>query len=79
MFNLQDFGVDAPGKLVPIQGGHFAFVPNMLPPELRYEGKIPRLIEAATLALGEPCQEGTGRLQLRHGFLALAQSVQDIG
>ena len=53
MFNPQDFTADAPGKLVPMQGGHVAFVPNPLPPALRYEGKIPRLIEDANLALGD--------------------------
>jgi Fic family protein len=52
MFNPKDFTADAPGKLLPMPGGHFAFIPNLLPPALKYEGKIPRLIEEANLALG---------------------------
>jgi len=52
MFNPKDLTVNTPGKLLQLSGGHFAFVPNPLPPVLKYEGKIPRLIEDANLALG---------------------------
>ena len=53
MLNIKDFldGL-APGKLIQLPGGPIAFVPNPLPPVLAYEGKIPRLIEEANLALG---------------------------
>jgi Fic family protein len=52
MFNANDFFEVAPGKLIQLTGGHVAFVPHPLPPELLYKGKIPRLIEEANLALG---------------------------
>jgi Fic family protein len=52
MFRPQDLTAQAPGSLTAIAGGHFAFVPNPLPPNLQYEGSIPRLLEEATLALG---------------------------
>jgi len=52
MFTPKDFAAESPGKLLQMAGGHFAFVPNPLPPAIKYEGKIPRLIEDANLALG---------------------------
>jgi Fic family protein len=53
VFNSKDFADDAPGILLQLVGGHPSFVPNPLPPLLKYEGKIPRLIQDANLALGD--------------------------
>jgi hypothetical protein len=53
MFDPKDLGSSAPGELVAIQGGHFAFVPRPLPPPLTYDGAVVQSLEAATMALGQ--------------------------
>jgi Fic family protein len=58
MFGPKDLTAETPGKLTPISGGHFAFIPYPLPASIEYEGLIPRLLEEATLALGQ--LSGTG-------------------
>ncbi|MFZ0786884.1 MAG: Fic family protein [Candidatus Acidiferrales bacterium] len=48
-----------PGRLVEIANGHFAFVPNPLPPPLEYEARIISPLEEAARALGQ--LDGIGR------------------
>lgn len=48
----RDLSPSAPGTLVQIRDGVFAYVPNALPPELHYTGETSVLLEKATLALG---------------------------
>jgi len=48
-----------PGSLAEIAGGHFAFVPNPLPPTLEYEARIIGPLEEAARALGQ--LDGIGR------------------
>jgi Fic family protein len=52
MLSSKDFTDGASGTLLHMAGGHVAFFPNPLPPVLRYEGRIVRLIEEANLNLG---------------------------
>jgi Fic family protein len=49
-----------PGRLVEIPGGHFAFIPNPLPPVFEYEARIVGALEGAVLALGQ--LDGVGRM-----------------
>lgn len=49
----EDFSPQAPGKLVPIGGGAYAFVPAPLPPELSWSTRLVRTLDAARGALGE--------------------------
>jgi Fic family protein len=53
MFDPNSFSPAAPGKLIPLQDGHFAFAPDPLPPNIEYEARIVGPLEAATLALGQ--------------------------
>ena len=39
--------------VIPITGGHFAFLPNPLPPNIEYEARIVGPLEDATRALGQ--------------------------
>ena len=55
-----DFGADAPGRLVKTTGGHWAFVPDPLPPSMQLDVETIMQLEEATLALGELA--GVGRL-----------------
>ncbi len=48
-----DFGADAPGRLIRLPEGYFAFAPNPLPPTVSYEGDLPLLIEKSNWALGQ--------------------------
>jgi Fic family protein len=52
MVDPKNFSAEAPGRLVSIAGGHSAFVPNPLPPQIEYEARIVRPLEDANLALG---------------------------
>lgn len=56
----KQFLPSAPGQLVPIAGGHFAFVPNPLPPNIEYEARVVQPLEEATLALGH--LQGIGQM-----------------
>jgi len=60
MLDPKDFSADASGQLVAITGGHFAFIPNPLPPDIIYEARVVRPLEDATLALGQ--LKGIGHL-----------------
>ncbi|HXQ27610.1 MAG TPA: Fic family protein [Candidatus Acidoferrales bacterium] len=53
MVDPKNFTSKAPGDLVAIADGHFAFVPHPLPPDLEYEARIIRPLEDAALALGQ--------------------------
>ena len=53
MFDPETFMTDRTGRLVAIGGGHFAFVPNALPPDIEYEARVVQPLEEATLALGQ--------------------------
>jgi Fic family protein len=48
-----------PGRLVEISGGHFAFLPDPLPPALEYEARVIGPLEEAARALGQ--LDGIGR------------------
>lgn len=53
MVNPKDFSALAAGRLVAIAGGHSAFIPSPLPPDIEYEARVVRPLEEATLALGQ--------------------------
>jgi Fic family protein len=53
MIDLNSFSQTAPGDLVEITGGYYAFVPRPLPPQLEYDAAIASSIENATMALGQ--------------------------
>lgn len=57
--NPEDFRSSPAGRLVPIQQGQMAFVPNPLPPPNLNLGKLAGPLASATLALGE--LSGIGR------------------
>lgn len=48
-----NFTSNAPGRLVPTDGGAAAFVPNDLPPPIRYEPSLIKELSAADRAIGE--------------------------
>jgi len=47
-----DFIVSAPGKLISITGGH-SFIPNPLPPKIKWSNKIVKLLGEARFSLGK--------------------------
>lgn len=49
----ESFSPQAPGKLHPIGGGAYAFVPDPLPPKFTWSGGLVRLLDEARGSLGE--------------------------
>lgn len=54
-----DFHSKIPGRLVDITGGHVAFIPQDLPPQLNWDAKLAKAVSDAERALGQLA--GTGR------------------
>ncbi|MCA1667127.1 MAG: Fic family protein [Thermomicrobia bacterium] len=50
---MEDFTRDAPGRLVKDPQGHWAFVPNQLPPKIEYNTSTIMLLSDARGAVGE--------------------------
>lgn len=50
---VTDFQADSPGRLVPIEGGLFAFVPSRMPRELPMRGSVVHVLSEADYALGQ--------------------------
>ncbi|AZI43431.1 Fic family protein [Deinococcus psychrotolerans] len=51
--NAEAFGAASPGRLVRVDSAGEAFVPNVLPPDLVWDGRLARLLSEAGHALGE--------------------------
>ena len=65
----QDFKKDAPGKLERSTSGHWTYVPNPLPPTLKYSPTLVNRLVSAERALGELA--GVGRL-LPNAYLLIS-------
>jgi len=59
-FDPKNLSPSAPGQLVAILGGHVAFLPSPLPPDIEYEARVIQPLEEATLALGQ--LQGIGQM-----------------
>jgi Fic family protein len=64
---LEDFAGSKSGKCIKTTGGYCAFVPNPLPPPLKYDKKLIHLLSDADRQIGELA--GTGRLLPNPYFL----------
>src|SRR5277367_1787830 len=60
MVDPNSFSASSPGQLTAIPGGHLAFVPAPLPPDIEYEARVVKPLEDATLALGR--LQGIGQM-----------------
>jgi Fic family protein len=56
----REFDHSAPGRCIKLPTGYWAFIPNPLPPDIRYDTPLIRLLSDADRLLGE--LSGTGRL-----------------
>jgi Fic family protein len=64
---LEDFAGSKSGKCIKTTGGYCAFIPNPLPPPLKYDKKLIHLLSDADRQIGELA--GTGRLLPNPYFL----------
>ncbi len=64
---LEDFAGSRSGRCIRALGDYFAFVPNPLPPQLKYDKKLIQLLSDADRQIGELA--GTGRLLPNPYFL----------
>jgi len=64
---IEDFADSRSGKCIKTPGGYCAFVPNPLPPRLKYDKKLIHLLSDADRQIGELA--GTGRLLPNPYFL----------
>lgn len=64
---LEDFAGSRSGKCIKTIGGYCAFIPNPLPPPLKYDKKLIHLLSDADRQIGELA--GTGRLLPNPYFL----------
>src|SRR4030042_1024121 len=64
---LEDFAGSKSGKCIKTRGGYCAFIPNPLPPPLKYDKKLIHLLSDADRQIGELA--GTGRLLPNPYFL----------
>jgi len=53
MVDPNSFSVNSPGRLIAIAGGHHAFLPAPLPPDIEYEARVVQPLDQATFALGQ--------------------------
>lgn len=67
--NPKDFESSLSGKCIKTLKGYWAFVPNPLPPPIKYDKELVRLLSGADRLLGE--LSGTGRL-LPNPYLLIA-------
>ncbi len=56
--DAREFQDPESGRVVPLRGGHFAFVPSALPPRLRFTRELVVELSRADAALGELCGVG---------------------